>query len=200
MNIAVYSGSFNPLHNGHLSLCRYLAGHPSLNLDEVWLMVTPRNPLKPDLFMASDEWRLTMAREACQNVPGIQVSDFEMSLTPPFYSWKTLQALSSKYPHHNFKLVIGADNWVTFDKWFNPANIIADYGLIIYPRPGYTSNSYVSLPANVIYLNDAPLMDISSSYIRELIANHKDIKGLVPDNVANFIKSHKLYKEKHNDK
>ena len=192
MNIAVYSGSFNPIHNAHIALSRFIVDHKPRGIEQVWLMVTPRNPLKPYAEMVPDSDRLEMTRLACKELNNIMVSDFEIKLNPPFYSLKTLNKLSEKYPQHKFHLVIGADNWHSITQWYKPEEIISNYGLIIYPRPGFSINSN-TLPENVIFLSDAPLSTISSTEVRKLIAQGEDVSSLIPTSVANFIQKHNLY-------
>lgn len=193
MLIAVYSGSFNPIHRGHTALCRYMALHRPCGIDAIRLLVTPRNPLKPLVEMASDSDRIAMARLACEDIPLTETDDFEMSLQPPYYTLRTLEALARKYPQHSFRLVIGADNWLTFDRWRDPEKIISRFGLIVYPRPGYIIGSDAKLPDNVTYLAGAPLSDISSTMIRQRIERGRDISNLVPEKTAEYIRQHKLY-------
>lgn len=193
MLTAIYSGSFNPIHRGHTELCRYMAEHRPCGIDAIRLMVTPRNPLKPDAEMASDTQRLAMTRLACADIPLTEASDFEMALNPPYYSLRTLMALSEAYPRQQFRLVIGADNWLSFDKWRDPEEIISRFGLIIYPRPGYTIEEGSISHPNIIFLADAPQTDISSTMIRHDIALGRNIDTLVPESVARYIHTHNLY-------
>lgn len=193
MLIAIYSGSFNPIHLGHTELCRYMARHRPCGIDAIRLLVTPRNPLKPHAEMASDDQRLAMARLASEDIEITEADDFEMTLDPPYYSLRTLESLARKYPQHSFRLVIGADNWLQFDKWRDPGTIISKFGLIVYPRPGYAIDNSAPMPTNVTYLADAPLSDISSTMIRRRIALGQDISNLVPHKVAEYIHTHNLY-------
>lgn len=193
MLTAIYSGSFNPIHCGHTELCRYMAEHKPCGIDSIRLMVTPRNPLKPNIEMAPDLQRLEMVRLACQNIPLTEASDFEMSLQPPYFSLRTLKALAEAYPQQRFRLVIGADNWLSFYKWRNPEEIISRFGLIIYPRPGYQIDVESIRHPNIVYLADAPRTDISSTMVRCNIVKGKSISHLVPDNVARYIENHHLY-------
>lgn len=195
MRIAIYSGSFNPIHIGHTRLAAYIAGSTECGVDEVWMMVTPRNPLKPDASMAPDADRLAMCRIACRNLRGVEASDFEMHLPAPWYSIRTLQALRDKYPHHSFRLVAGSDNWLLFDKWKDPEKIINEFGLIIYPRPGYEIENPDSLPHNVRYLPDAPQTELSSTLVRHFIAGGHPVGYYLDSEVADYISSHHLYQK-----
>ncbi|MDE6631620.1 MAG: nicotinate (nicotinamide) nucleotide adenylyltransferase, partial [Muribaculaceae bacterium] len=133
MNIGIFGGSFDPIHEGHVNLAKYVLDHT--DLDEVWLMVSPLNPLKPQGYVATNEQRLEMARLAVEGIPGIRVSDFEFHLPIPSYTYKTLTELKKSYPDHDFRLIIGGDNWADFYRWRNPKEIVSDFGVIIYPRP-----------------------------------------------------------------
>lgn len=192
MQIAIYSGSFNPIHNGHTQLAAYIAQSPTIPADKVLLTVTPRNPLKSDAVTASDLHRLEMARIACRGLQGVEVSDFEMHLPQPWYTCRTLDTLARTYPHHRFRLVIGADNWHTFHLWRNPRHIISRFGLLIYPRPGFDIDP-ATLPPEAIYLPDAPQADISSTIIRQSISTATDSSRMLHPAVAHYITSHNLY-------
>lgn len=162
MKIGIYGGSFDPIHNGHVNLARYVLHHA--DLDKVWLMVSPLNPLKPQGYVATDAERLAMARLAVSDIQGVEASDFEFSLPIPSYTYATLCRLRDAYPEHDFRLIIGGDNWASFPRWRNPDEIISEFGVIVYPRP---DEDIPAAPAGVEILRGAPLMDISSSRIRE---------------------------------
>lgn len=175
----IYGGSFNPIHNGHIAIARAMIARAGL--DEVWLVVSPQNPLKPAGSLLADEKRLLMAQTAVSGIPGVTATDYEFHLPRPSYMWNTLQSLSRDYPERDFTLLIGADNWAVFHRWFRADDIIAHYPIAIYPRTGYPIDT-ASLPPNV-KLIDTGLYDISSTQVRELIARGGDITGLVPDSV-----------------
>lgn len=176
----IYGGSFNPIHNGHIAIARAMTTRAGL--DEVWLVVSPQNPLKPVGSLLADEKRLLMAQTAVSAIPGVTATDYEFRLPRPSYMWNTLQSLSRDFPERDFTLLIGADNWAVFHRWYRADDIIAHYPIAIYPRTGYPIDT-ASLPPNV-KLIDTGLYDISSTQVRELIARGGDITGLVPDSVV----------------
>lgn len=191
MRIGIYSGTFDPIHTGHAILASYIA--QSGLVDEVWLLVSPRNPLKKEAAAASDEERLQMAQLAAEGLPGVKVSDFEMHLPLPSYTYRTLRDLRESYPDHQFRLIVGADNWCSFSSWADWKRILSEFGLIVYPRPGFIVEG---LPAGSSLLADAPLIGISSSEIRSDLAAGRCVRYLVPDPVLAYIRDHKLYSRK----
>jgi nicotinate-nucleotide adenylyltransferase len=171
----IFGGSFNPIHNGHIALALQLK--EQAGLDEVWLMVSPQNPMKQSSDLADDEQRLEMARLAVEGVAGITVSDYEMHLPRPSYTWNTLEALTNDYPERQFVLMIGGDNWAIFDKWYRADDIKEKFEIIVYTRtPG-----------------DPGFIDISSTAIRQRIRQGKGISRMVPKTVADYIKENGLY-------
>ena len=176
----IFGGSFNPIHKGHISLARQL--RQKAGLDEVWLMVSPQNPLKASADLLDDEIRMQMARLAVEGEEGIIASDYEIHLPKPSYTWNTLQALNKDYPDREFVLMIGGDNWQLFDKWYHADDIRKNYQIIVYPRRGFEGG-----------IDGLDLIDISSTEIRERIKAGKGIKRLVPKAVADYITINKLY-------
>ncbi|MDE6548204.1 MAG: nicotinate (nicotinamide) nucleotide adenylyltransferase [Muribaculaceae bacterium] len=196
MTVGIFGGSFDPIHEGHVNLAKYVLDHT--DLDEVWLMVSPLNPLKPQGYVATNEQRLEMARLAVEGIPGIRVSDFEFHLPIPSYTYKTLTELKKAYPDIDFRLIIGGDNWANFGKWKNPDEILNEFGIIVYPRPGENlpgPTSNVQRPtSNAMILNAAPQMPVSSTQIRHLFQSHstENAPHLNPK-VSNYIHSYHLY-------
>lgn len=188
--IGIYSGSFNPIHCGHLMLAEYIAS--SGVVDEVWMLVTPLNPLKQYEPIESNAHRYAMVEIAAEKSKGVNASDFEFSLPLPTYTFNTLCELQKKHPEYKFTLIIGSDNWLIFDRWRDSNRIITEFGLIIYPRPGYYVDES-SLPENVLLLTDAPVAEISSTEIRRAIELGKKTDDLLPPDVASYIRSHHLY-------
>lgn len=186
--IAVFGGSFNPIHNGHLGLAGWIVRNGYA--DRVWLMVSPQNPLKPSPGLADERLRLRWAQMACKGTDGVSASDFEFSLPRPSYTWNTLKELGRKYPHEKFSLVIGADNWKCFDRWARHEWILQHFPILIYPREGVETGQ--NLPANVS-LMPAPLFPVSSTQIRDLIQAGGDPSPLLPEAVYQDILRQKAY-------
>lgn len=186
MRIGIFGGSFNPVHNGHLALASKIKELAAL--DEVWLVVSPHNPLKAAAGLMPDEDRLEMVRLAVRDYPGLVASDYEFRLPRPSYMLNTLHSLCKDYPNDTFSLVIGADNWACFDRWHGYREIIRDYQILIYPRRG-SEILPSSLPSNVRLL-DTGLYDISSTEIRRRLAASESISDLVPACVASYLSSH----------
>ena len=182
----IFGGSFNPIHNGHITLARYLC--EAAGLDEVWLMVSPQNPLKQQAGLLADDLRLQMARQAVKDEPHITVSDYEFHLPRPSYTWNTLQALQHDFPDRQFVLMIGGDNWQHFSRWYHADDIISNYSLVVYPRRGSDISSS-PLPPNV-QIVEADLLDISSTDIRRRVRQGKSIVGMVPDSIIQAVTSH----------
>lgn len=190
MNIGVFSGSFDPIHFGHLMVAGYMARHA--DLDCVWLMVTPANPLKEG-YKATDADRIEMTRMAASHLRDVSVSDFEFSLPRPSYTYRTLTALKEQYPGDNFRLIIGSDNWLIFDRWRDADKIINEFRPLIYPRPGYDVDP-ATLPDGV-ELIPAPVADISSTFIRNEAQQGADVSCYTDAEVARYIAAHHLYAE-----
>lgn len=189
MNIGIFGGSFNPIHVGHAILANYITQFT--DIDQVWLMVSPQNPLKSGYSKAMDYHRIRMTELVAKRNPNINTSAFEFTLPKPSYTINTLNALCQKFPQHNFKLIIGADNWDIIEKWKDYKEIIEKYGVIVYPRKGY-ENLDLKGYTNVTFI-DAPLIEISSTFIRNAIKDGKDMSFLLPDEVYYYIKENSLY-------
>lgn len=186
----LFFGSFNPIHIGHLIIAGYMAGFT--DLDEVWLVVSPQNPLKARKGMANMYDRLEMARLATSNADYIKVSDIEFSLPQPSYTIDTLAYLHEKYPDRKFILIMGADNLVSFKKWKNYEVLLKNYSIYVYPRPGADIAEWENHPS--ITLTETPQMELSSTFIRKALSDKKSIQFLVPDNVIAFMDSKNMYR------
>lgn len=182
----LFGGSFNPVHNGHIALAQWLVD--SGRFDEVWLMLSPENPLKANRPGATDSDRREMLRLACTGHPKLHPCFEEFELPRPSYTIDTLHHLTAKYPDRKFSIIIGADNWQIFSQWRRPDEIIADFGVTVYPRPGYQAPA--EMPEGVEFAADAPQTDISSSRIRTAMT---DCYPMLPGQVAEYIKTRKLY-------
>lgn len=189
MKIGLFFGSFNPIHTGHLIIANYMANFT--DLDKVWLVVSPQNPLKKygDLINTYD--RLEMAKLATDDSQNISVSDVELKLPQPSYTIDTLVHLHEKYPQHEFAIIMGSDNLATLHKWKNFKLLLRDYKIYVYPRPGYENAEYASHPSVTITMT--PLMELSATFIRKALAEKKDVRYFVPDKVLDFIESKSLY-------
>ena len=166
MKIGIYGGSFNPVHFGHVGLAKWVIEHT--DLDELWLLVSPNNPLKPAGMLAPEGERLAAVREAIKDIPGLKASDFEFSLPRPSYTANTLRALQAAYPEHEFTLVIGEDNIAIFDQWREYEYILENFRVFVYPRitNERLKSERLKNAKNAIFLANAPLFDISSTEIR----------------------------------
>ena len=164
MKIGIYGGSFNPIHFGHIGLAKWVL--ENTDLDELWLMVSPNNPLKDKNILADEHERLVAAKEAIKYIPGLVASDFEFALPRPNYTANTLRALAQACPEHEFTLIIGEDNLSIFDKWREYQYILDNYRVFVYPRHG---NSTYTLPhaKDLRVLTGAPYFDISSTELRQ---------------------------------
>lgn len=176
---AIFGGTFNPIHNGHLAIASAVlkAGLA----DELWLMVTPQNPWKRDLRLTPDSYRLKLACKATEDMAGITASDFEFSLPKPSYTANTLRALTEAFPERQFRLVIGADNWAKFDMWYDNGYIIDNFPIIVYPRTGYPLPAADRGDVNIL---ECPLLDISSTGIRNRLAAGESVEGMVPESIT----------------
>lgn len=192
MNIGLFSGSFNPIHLGHLILASYCVEYGAF--DEVWLSVSPHNPLRERVAADDDAHRCAMVQMAVSDLPRVKYCDIEFSLPQPSYTIATLDALRERYPEHNFTLIIGADNWLIFDRWSQWQRIISDYSVCIYPRTGYAIDTQ-TLPERVGYI-DAPLVELSSTWVREGVAAGRNMTAFLPYGVYRYIVENNLYKLK----
>lgn len=174
--VGIFGGSFNPIHTGHIALAKSLC--QQAGLDEVWLMVSPMNPFKKEATdLLTDKLRLEMAEQAIADEPKLKACDYEFHMPKPSYTWHTLQALSQDFPHVSFTLLIGGDNWASFDKWFHHKDILSHYPIVVYPRKGCDIGK---VPSGVTIV-ETPLLNISSTEIRQRIKEGKSIHGMVPD-------------------
>ena len=186
----LFFGSYNPIHVGHLIIANYMASFSGLK--EVWLVVSPHNPLKQKSSLANMYDRLEMAKLATENTPQIKVSDIEFKLPQPSYTIDTLVHLQERYPEKEFVLIMGADNLSSFKKWKNFEVLLKNYRIYVYPRPGIEVSEWLNHPA--ITFTDTPQMEISSTFIRNAIKENKNVQFFVPDNVLHFIAQKSLYK------
>lgn len=190
MKTGLFFGSFNPIHTGHLIIANYMAHHTPL--DEVWLVVSPHNPLKDKNSLTNMYDRLEMAKLATEQTDGIRVSNIEFNLPQPSYTIDTLAHLHEKYPERTFVLIMGADNLASLKKWKNYEVLLKNYQIYVYPRPGTDVSVWQNHPA--ITFTDTPLMEISSTFIRKAIKENKNVQFFLPDKVIDFIEGKGMYK------
>lgn len=184
MRIAVYSGSFNPVHNGHLAIAQKVI--EQAGVDELWFLISPQNPLKKDSDLWPENDRLSMVKLAIEDEPQMKASDYEFHLPRPTFTINTLDGLKSEFPLHDFVLLVGGDNLSIIQRWYQYQRILDDFGLIVYPRPGYTTENFRNLPN--VQIITAPFLPISATEIRRKIKNGESIEDLVPPKVAEYIR------------
>ena len=188
LTIGILGGSFNPVHVGHLMLASYLAQWKYV--DKVWLTLSPQNPLKDHTELLPDTKRLHMLNIAIRGSRDLDICDLELTMPKPSYTINTLDTLASRYPNRHFKIIIGSDNWAIFEKWRSYQRILDEYGVIVYPRPGYPIENRSVDGMEVV---EAPTANISSTFVRKAIARGHDIKHFVPAGVDQYIAEQKLY-------
>ena len=179
MRTAIFGGSFNPIHRGHIALADFVVQGGWT--DEVWLLVSPQNPLKAAAGLLPEQLRLALAQQATENYDRIKVSDFEFHLPRPSFTYKTLAALRESHPDRSFQILIGADNWLCFNRWARHEELLRDYELLVYPRQGYDIHTD-SLPPNVRFV-PAPLFPFSSTQLREMLLRGEDLSGILPQEI-----------------
>ena len=190
MRIGIYSGSFNPIHLGHQQLAQYLIENKLV--DEVWFVVSPCNPLKNQEDLIDEYIRLEMVVLAIREQHGLKASDIEFTMPIPSYSIDTLHELSSQYPDFQFNLIIGSDNALVFNQWKEYEKLLTEYPVLVYPRSGHDF-AEVAQKYPQMQLLDSPYYDISSTQIRDLIAQKKDVTKWLHPSVYQIIKDNCLY-------
>lgn len=191
MKTGLFFGSFNPVHTGHMIIAQYMAEFT--DLEQVWLVVSPHNPLKASHSLAPDYDRLHLTHLAIGDHPRIKASDIEFHLPRPSYTVDTLAYLREKYPDREFVLLMGGDNLATLHKWKNYEILLRDYQIYVYKRPGYPPGELAEHPHVVLF--DAPLLEISATFIRQCRREGKSIRYLVPDDVNAYLETSHLYRK-----
>ncbi len=191
MKTGLFFGSFNPVHNGHMVIANYFAEFSDLN--QVWFVVSPHNPLKPAGSLLNDFQRLQLVELAIGDYRKMKVSKIEFGLPKPSYTINTLTHLQEKFPQHEFVLILGSDNLHTFHKWKNYEQILEFYSIYIYPRPGFDGGDFKNHPK--VKFIEAPLMEISSTFIRNAIKSKKDVRFMMPEKVADYIDEMNFYRK-----
>lgn len=183
-------GSFNPIHIGHLAIANYMLEFSEMK--DLWMIVSPHNPLKNKQSLAPDYHRLEMVKVALGEYTRIKASDIEFKMSKPSYTIDTLTYLKEKYPQRNFALIMGADNLVSLKKWKNYSEILANYPIFVYPRLGVTVDT-LEFSGNIT-VTQSPIMDISSSFIRNAIKEGKDMRYFLHEKVHEYILECNLYR------
>lgn len=190
MKVVLFFGSFNPIHIGHMAIANYVCEFS--NCDALWFVVTPHNPHKEKRTLLNDRIRFHLVQEAIDDYTKMRVSDIEFSLPQPSFTINTLTHLQQKFPKYEFCILLGADNLANFHKWKNFEQIIEKYEVLVYPRPGISDEIYAQYPQ--FKRVEAPLMEISSTFIRKSISEGKDIRFYLPNKVAKYIDDNLLYR------
>jgi nicotinate-nucleotide adenylyltransferase len=204
MKVGLYFGTFNPIHIGHLIISNYMADYT--DLDEVWLVVSPQNPLKKKKSLLEDYHRLAIVRVAIEDNDSLRESDIEFNMPRPSYTSDTLAYLKDKHPKNEFHLIMGEDNLRTLHKWKNFENILEKHKIFVYPRVltiqeeqeveqiGYLPENELQKHKNIIFCEDAPVMKVSSSFIRQAIKDKKDVRYLLTEPVQKYVEEMNFYK------
>jgi nicotinate-nucleotide adenylyltransferase len=190
MHIGLYFGSFNPIHNGHLMVAEHVVAHTEV--DKVWFVVSPHNPLKDSASLLNEYDRLHLVELAIADNPKFRVSNIEFSLPKPSYTIDTLTYLAEKFPLETFSVILGGDSYANLKRWKNWEQLVARHPLIVYARPGFANESIPE--AKLTFLNDAPQIHLSASYIRQEIRAGRSTRYLVQDTVRQYIEENRYYR------
>ena len=193
MKIGLYFGTFNPIHIGHLIIANHMAEHS--DLEQIWMVITPHNPHKKKSTLLDDYHRLQMVHLATEDFPKIQPSDIEFKLPQPNYTVNTLAHLQEKFPQHEFSLIMGEDNLNSLHKWKNYEVILQNHEIYVYPRvnSGEIDEQFVNHPK--IHKVSAPVIELSSTFIRESIKNSKNVVPMLPNKVWEYVEHNNFYKK-----
>lgn len=205
MRVGLYFGTFNPIHVGHLIIANYMAQEDEL--DQVWLVVSPQNPLKAKNTLLAGYHRLNLVKIAIDDNPKLRASDIEFHLTIPSYTVNTLAYLKEKYPDYTFSLIMGEDNLRTFNKWYNYEYILENHKIFIFPRnltiqeienPQTENEEIIKIKKHksIQYCKNTPVLNISSSFIRNEIKNNREVRYLCTEKVNQYIEEMHFYKLK----
>ena len=189
MNVGLYFGSFNPIHIGHLIIASHIINNTDLS--ELWFVISPQNPFKNKTALLNENHRLRLVKTAIEGEQHLRASNVEFKLPRPSYTIDTLTYLSEKFQNNKFSIIMGSDSFQNLEKWKNYESLVSNYPIYIYKRPGF--EIVKKKIADIIFL-EAPLLEISSTHIRELIKKGKSIRYLVPDSVKEEIELNNYYK------
>ena len=189
--IGIYSGSFNPIHHGHVMLANYLVEFS--DLDELWFVVSPQNPLKQKTELLDDAERLKMVQLAVGDDPRFHVSDIEMHLPRPSYTINTLTALSKQHPDCQFVFICGMDSLQNLSRWYQYQSILDNYELLVFPREGYDGGELTHHPSVTVL--KTPILEISSTFIRQCVKEGRDVRHFMPEKAFQYLQENGFYKE-----
>jgi nicotinate-nucleotide adenylyltransferase len=189
--VGLFFGSFNPIHSGHMIIAGYMLNFT--DLDDVWMVISPHNPLKEKKTLLADHHRYAMVQIAVEDNPRLRACNIEFKLPQPSYTIDTLVRLEEKHPDHQFVLIAGTDIFPSFHKWKNYEILLENYKFYIYRRPGFNAGDYENNPHVTIF--DAPLMEISSSFIRQAVFDGREIRYFVPEKVYHYIREMHFYEK-----
>jgi nicotinate-nucleotide adenylyltransferase len=192
MEIGLFFGSFNPVHIGHMIIANHMVSNT--DMDRLWMVVSPHNPLKEKSSLAKDYDRLHLINITIEDDLRLKASDIEFRLPKPSYTIDTLTYLNEKYPQHKFSIIMGGDNIATLHKWKNYEMLLSNYKIYVFERPGYEMGELIDHP-NVELVPETPLLNISASYIRKCIKENKSVRYLLPDPVFKYIDGSNMYKK-----
>ena len=187
--VGIYSGSFNPIHHGHVMLANYLVEFA--DLDELWFVVTPQNPLKQKEDLLDDDERLKMVQLALGDDPRFHVSDIEMHLPTPSYTINTLTSLSEQCPDCKFIFICGMDSLQNFKNWREYQKILDNYELLVFPREGYDGGELINYPSVTVL--KTPIVEVSSTFIRQCIKEGRDVRHFMPEKAFAYLRKHRFY-------
>jgi nicotinate-nucleotide adenylyltransferase len=192
MKVGLFFGTFNPIHIGHMIIANYIAEFS--DLDEVWFVITPQSPFKQKKSMLSNHHRLALVNIAVENYPKLKASNIEFNLPQPNYTVNTLVHMEEKYPNYQFCLIMGEDNLKGFHKWKNYETILQNYELYVYPRISEGKIEHQFKNHSKIHKVNAPIVQISSTFIRKAIKQGKNVSTMLPINVWKYIDEMNFYK------
>lgn len=191
LKVGLYFGTYNPIHIGHLAIANYMVEFT--DIDQLWFVVSPQNPHKTRKKLLDDYQRLEMVHRALAGDDRLRASSIEFNLPKPSYTVDTLTYLKEQHPNFDFTILMGSDNLENFHKWKNYEAIVENYGIIVYPRPGF-DRSKIMEHKNISIAEDAPLMEISASFIRRAIRNGKDVRHFIPSKTWEYLEEMNFYK------
>jgi len=192
LKIGLYFGSYNPIHIGHLAIANYMVEFT--DIDQLWFVVSPQNPLKKKENLLAEYHRLELVNRAIENDDRFRASNIEFNLPKPSYTIDTLTYLQERHPDYSFVILMGSDNLENFHKWKNYEMILENYGVIVYPRPGF-DKSQIPVHKNITVAQSAPLMEIASTFIREAIKTGKDIRYFMPLKAWEYLDEMNFYRK-----